>query len=231
MNLAAFQDALGYRFQNETLLNLALIHRSYAFEHSNSPGNNQRLEFLGDAILSFVIADELYRKYPNAQEGELTRLRSRLVCEAALCLLAKKLDFESHVLMSKGEVSAAGMLRPSTLADAYESVIGAIYLDGGILPAREFILHHHAELIANPDGDWLVQDAKTRLQDVTQAEHLDAHYEQLSVIGPDHSPVFEFAVLVENKVFGQGKGRTKKEAQQAAANDALDHWDQLRPLI
>ena len=140
MNVKAFEESLGYAFLDPSLLEMALTHRSYAFEHGPNHCDNQRLEFLGDAVLDFVIAEALYLAYPDLHEGELSRLRSRLVCEPALCLLAKKYDFEANILMGKGEISASGMLRSGTLADAYEAVIGAIYLDGGFDAAKNFIL-------------------------------------------------------------------------------------------
>lgn len=224
MTLRVFEEKLGYVFQNVKLLETALTHPSYDFEHGAHKNDNQRLEFLGDAILDFVIADILYASHPGFQEGELSRIRSRLVCEAALCILAKKLDFEAYLRMGKGEMQVAGMMRPSTLADAYEAVIGAIYLDGGIAPARAFIERFHKDLLADPDGDWLPRDAKTRLQERAQAQHLDVRYEVVGETGPSHSPTFMVDVTVAGRVAGHGSGRNKKEAQQAAAEDALDHW-------
>ena len=226
MALRAFEEKLGYIFRDQKLLESALTHPSYDFEHGAHKKDNQRLEFLGDAILDFVIADILYASHPEFQEGELSRIRSRLVCEAALCILAKKLDFEEYLLMGKGEMQVAGMMRPSTLADAYEAVIGAIYLDGGIEPARAFIERFHEALLADPDGDWLPRDAKTRLQERAQAQHLDVRYEVVGELGPTHAPTFMVDVTVGGRVAGHGSGRNKKEAQQSAAEDALDHWDE-----
>ncbi|MBR4986940.1 MAG: ribonuclease III [Proteobacteria bacterium] len=219
-----FEEKLGYVFRDRSLLESALTHPSYDFEHGAHKKDNQRLEFLGDAILDFVIADILFRHHPDYQEGELSRIRSRLVCEAALCILARELDFEDHILMGKGEVQVSGMMRPGTLADAYEAVIGAIYLDGGIEPARAFVTRFHKAFLADPDGDWLPRDAKTRLQELAQAEHLDIRYEVIGETGPTHAPTFEVAVFLGGKAAGSGCGRNKKEAQQAAAEDALDRW-------
>ena len=221
MDLGRFEESLGYIFTDKSLLQAALTHRSYAFE--NHCDNNQRMEFLGDAILDFVIADELYRRYPEAQEGVLSKRRSRLVCEGALYQLAQKLDFEDFVRMGKGEISLAGMLRSGTLADAYEAVIGAIYLDGGIVPATAFILRHHADYLADPDGTWLSSDDKTRLQEVVQARHGKLRYEVVGRTGPEHAPTFEMAVFVDDVLTGKGLGANKKEAQQNAAKDALMH--------
>lgn len=220
-SLDMFQTKLGYRFRDLNHLIAALTHRSYAFEHANFEQNNQRLEFLGDAVLDFVIADFLFEKYPKLREGELSRLRSRLVCEAALSLLARKLTFENEILMGKGEITAAGMLRDGTLADAYEAVIGAIYRDGGIEPARDFILRHHAEYLKNPDGDWLPRDDKTQLQVIVQSHHRTLRYETLQQLGPSHAPLFEMGVWIDDELCGKGVGHSKKEAQQIAAADAL----------
>ena len=223
MNIREFQDVLGYHFKDEHLLIQALSHRSYVFEHNNG-GDNQRLEFLGDAILDFLIAEILYKQYPEKQEGDLSRIRSRLVCEPTLCILAQKLDFESQILMGKGEISAGGLLRPGTLADAYEAVIGAIYLDGGMDAVKAFILSHHAEFLKDPDGDWLAIDAKTKLQECAQSKHLSVRYEVLTQTGPLHAPVFEVGVFIDENCIGKGTGHNKKEAQQAAASDALKRW-------
>ena len=219
--LKAFQTRLGYTFKNDAHLIAALTHRSYAFEHDSFLQNNQRLEFLGDAILDFIIADELCLRFHDLQEGELSRLRSRLVCEAALSQLARKLAFEEVIRMGKGEITAAGMMRDGTLADAYEAVIGAIYRDGGIEPARRFILSHHQEYLQNPDGDWLPRDDKTRLQVLAQAQHKSLRYETLSQSGPSHAPSFELAVWIDDVLAGRGTGHSKKEAQQAAAAAAI----------
>lgn len=224
MNLLPFEEKLGYTFQNKTLLETALTHRSYAFEHGPNHCNNQRLEFLGDAILDFIIAEVLYNQYPDIQEGELSRLRSRLVCESALSQLAHKLDFETFILMGKGEIYVSGMLRSGTLADAYEAVIGAIYLDSGIENTRCFIIKHHAEFLRNPDGDWLARDAKTRLQEMVQAGHHELRYDVVQESGPSHAPTFEVDVFIDDKCIGHGRGHNKKEAQQAAAENALETW-------
>lgn len=223
--LKDFQDRIGYIFQDPSLLVMALTHRSYAFEHASAEMNNQRLEFLGDAILDFVIGDVLYHLYPSVREGELSRMRSRLVCEGALCQLARKLDFEAEIRMGKGEISSSGMMRDGTLADAYEAVIGAVYLDGGIDAARAYILRHHQSYIADPDGSWLAPDDKTRLQEIVQSAHKTLRYEIMNQVGPSHAPSFEMGVWIGDVLCGHGIGRNKKEAQQAAARDALSHME------
>lgn len=226
MNLASFQDNLVYHFKNIALLQAALTHRSYAYEHTSPTANNQRLEFLGDAVLDLVIGEELFRSYPNEQEGFLSKERSRLVCEGALCRLARKLDFEHVIRMGKGESELQGALRDGTLADAYEAVIGAVYLDGGLQEARKFILHHHHDYLQDLNGNWLPRDAKTRLQEKIQAIHKNMHYEVISQTGPCHNPSFHIAVFSDDLCLGQGTGHSKKEAQQAAAQNALDRWNE-----
>lgn len=225
MSVEDFEARIEYVFDNKSLIMAALTHRSYAFEHANAMQNNQRLEFLGDAILDFIIADDLCLRYPKEREGELSRLRSRLVCEGALAILARKLGFDKEIRMGKGEVSSSGMMRDGTLADAYEAVIGAIYRDGGIEPARRFILTHHKEFLDDPDGQWLASDDKTRLQLLAQANHKAVVYETLRQDGPSHAPMFEVAVSIDSKRIATGAGRSKKEAQQAAAAAALKRLD------
>ena len=221
MDLDQLEQKLGYVFTDKSLLQAAFTHRSYSFEHHGE--NNQRMEFLGDAILDFVIADVLYHRYPQDQEGVLSKRRSRLVCEGALCQLAQALDFENYMRMGKGEISSAGMMRSGTLADAYEAVIGAIYLDGGIQPATDFILRHHANYLADPDGNWLASDDKTKLQEIVQSRHLSHRYEVGGRTGPEHAPTCEIVVFINDNPIGRGLGSCKKEAQQNAAKDALMH--------
>lgn len=225
MSIEDFEARIDYVFANKSLITAALTHRSYAFEHANAVQNNQRLEFLGDAILDFVIADELCLRYPKEREGELSRLRSRLVCEAALAILARRLEFEKEIRMGKGEILSSGMMRDGSLADAYEAVIGAIYRDGGIEPVRRFILRHHKEFLDDPDGDWLASDDKTRLQVLAQAHHKVVIYETIRQDGPSHAPTFEVAVSIDSQRVSTGEGRSKKEAQQSAAAAALRRLD------
>lgn len=221
IDLERFCDRIGYVFQDVVLLETALTHPSYAAEH-HKEHDNQRLEFLGDAVLEIVIADYLFHHYPERDEGELSRLRSRLVCEEALCLLARRLGFGEMIRLSHGEGILHGNERPGTLADAYEAVIGAIYLDGGLENARNFILRFHAPLLQDPDGDWLMADAKSRLQILMQAEHQSVRYVVVSQDGPVHAPTFTINACIGDKVIGTGQGRSKKEAQQAAAQCALE---------
>ena len=222
MALEQFSSSLGYVFRNLRLLDLALTHPSYASEQHKDREDNQRLEFLGDAVLEIVIADHLFHTYPELAEGELSRLRSRLVCEEALCILARKLDFGKMIRLSHGEEMLHGNERAGTLADAYEAVIGAIYLDGGLEHARAFILRFHEPLLKDPDGDWLMADAKSRLQVLLQANHQQVHYVVVSQEGPVHAPTFFVHACQGDVVIGMGTGHSKKDAQQAAALDALN---------
>jgi len=220
--LISLCNKIGYEFKKGALLQLAMTHPSYAHEHGQGVGyDNQRLEFLGDAILDFVIGEALYEAHPEYAEGELSRVRSRLVCEEALSILARQLGFESVILMGRGEKKSAGEQRPGTLADAYEALIGAIYLDGGMDAARAFVLRFHEPLLADPDGNWLVADAKSRLQEWAQSEHHAVRYEVVSQEGPGHCPQFVVDVFVDDARMGSGRGHSKKEAQQAAALAAL----------
>ena len=221
MELEQFCSCLGYVFRDMHLLDLALTHPSYASEQHREREDNQRLEFLGDAVLEIVMADYLFHTYPELAEGELSRLRSRLVCEEALCILAKGLNFGKMIRLSHGEELLHGDERAGTLADAYEAVIGAIYLDGGLENARTFILRFHEPLLRDPDGDWLMADAKSRLQILLQANHQQVRYVVVSQDGPVHAPTFCVNACQGEEVIGTGTGHSKKDAQQAAALDAL----------
>lgn len=222
MNLRAFEKKLEYTFKNPALLETALTHRSFAYEKGSNHPDNQRLEFLGDAVLDFVIADILFNKNPNDQEGALTKTRGRLVCENTLSILAKKLDFGSFLKMGKGEIASGGTQRPGPLADAYEAVIGAIYLDGGIDEARKFIQIHLQPFIDNPDGNWIPRDAKSRLQEITQKQKKSLQYQIIRQSGPEHAPTFEIAVCIDQKMIANACGKSKREAEQAAAEIALN---------
>lgn len=222
MSLDDLQTLIGYPFRHRLTLEQALTHRSYAFESGLTGFDNQRLEFLGDAVLDCVIAEALYLAFPELQEGELSRLRSRLVCEQALYVLALELGLDGHLKLGKGEAMLGGAKRSGILSDAYEALIGAIYIDGGFEASRNFILKQHAKHLAVPDGDWLALDAKTRLQEMAQAQHQSVRYEILSRTGPSHAPEFEVAVWFGDERIGCGKGGSKKEAQQAAASQGID---------
>lgn len=218
------EQALGYRFRNITLLQNALTHSSYANERwRDSLASNERLEFLGDAVLGFVSADFLYRKHPDLPEGELTRIRAALVCEESLHEVAQSLRLGEFLLLGKGEESGGGRRRPSILADAVEAVLAAVYLDGGIDEARALI----HRILLEKEQEQVVEsrrrDCKTELQELVQRKPNQVlHYELVSESGPDHAKVFAVAVTLNGQVVGLGSGHSKKEAEQSAARAALE---------
>jgi len=220
------ESKIGYRFKDRAILALAFVHRSYINEHRDIDLHNERLEFLGDSVLGMVIADYLYRILPQNPEGELSYLRSRLV-EASSCVnYIQKLDVDRYLLLGKGERMSEGRGRDTILADLFEAIIGAIFLDGGLEPATEFILVKFSDEIAailkTPEHNW-----KALLQDFCQKKFQHTpHYSVLSEEGPDHSKIFKIAVLVGDNELGSGSGSSKKEAQQAAAADAMSRLAQ-----
>ncbi len=214
--------AIGYKFSNITLLQNALTHSSYANERwHNSLMSNERLEFLGDSILGMVVADFLYRNFPNRPEGELTRMRADMVCETSLAVVAAKLDLGKHLLLGHGEEQGGGRTRASTLADAVESVIAGAYLDGGMAAAEEFIRKF---ILCNvPQGKLHNADYKTALQElVQQKKNQVLSYTLVGESGPDHDKEFVVEVALNGEVIGQGIGSSKKRAEQDAARDAFE---------
>lgn len=216
------EEKLGYVFRDKSLLASALSHSSYANERKAIGYNsNERLEFLGDAVLGFVTADVLYRVDPALPEGRMTKLRAELVCETALHKTALELELGRYLRLGKGEEHTGGRERPSILADAVEAVIAALYLDGGFDVSRRFIMAHvlaGADIACEPTGDW-----KTELQEfIQQKPGRTLAYELLSESGPDHDKLFQFRVLLDDTEIGRGQGRTKKEAEQSAASAALE---------
>ncbi|NLW79375.1 MAG: ribonuclease III [Ruminococcaceae bacterium] len=215
--MTSLESAMGYTFHNSALLKTALTHTSYANEAKGRPQNNERMEFLGDSILSFVVAEHLFAAGQLA-EGELTRRRAALVCEGALAAYARQVDLGAHLKLGKGEEQSGGRQRPSILADAFEALIAAIYLDGGIEPARAFILPFVRRAAVQSGGD----DYKTRLQEVIQQnpqEHLQ--YQVAGESGPDHDKTFTVKVYLNTNCIGTGTGHSKKLAEQQAARQAL----------
>ncbi len=204
------------------LLELALSHRSYVFEHKRSHvQSNERLEFLGDAVLGLATAARLYRIFPDRSEGELAKIRSAVVCETTLARKARDLGLGSYLLLGHGEEQSGGRMRSSLLADALEAVIGAIYLDLGYEAASKWITRLLGdEMIQAASGDGL--DYKSRLQEKIQHTHRQAPtYELLSQRGPDHAKFFRVGVKLQGQVLGTGEGSSKKEAEQLAARSAL----------
>ena len=222
--LHELEQHLDYTFHDLRLLRAALYHSSYANEHrAQSVSSNERLEFLGDAVLGFVSADYLYRKHPDLPEGELTRIRAALVCEDSLHEVAQRLHLGDFLMLGKGEQSGGGRHRPSILADAVEAVLAAVYLDGGIDEARALV--HRILLEKEPEQvvESRRRDCKTELQELVQRKpNQELRYELVSESGPDHAKVFTVAVMLNGQVVGLGSGHSKKEAEQSAARTALE---------
>lgn len=220
--LRAIQDRLGYDFGNEALLLQALTHPSLTREQGQLSPNNQRLEFLGDAVLQLVITSALYERYPNADEGALTKARAHLVNRTALARQGDALGLGDALHLSRGEEATGGRLRASTLADGFEAVIGALYLDGGLEVARRFILDHFQAAIGALDAVPSLDNPKGDLQEVLQASNSQApQYRLESTSGPDHDRRFVAAVYHQGELLGRGEGRSKKAAESEAARAAL----------
>lgn len=219
-SLKEFQKEIGYEFKDESLLKQALIHSSYANEkHMKRLSDNERLEFLGDAVLEAVSSEFLYLNYKELPEGDLTRLRASMVCEPTLAFCAKEIRMGEYVFLGKGEDMTGGRERKSVLSDALEAVIGAIFLDGGFLSAREFVLK---KIMNDIEHKRMFFDSKTILQEVCQAQFKqNVTYRLVSEEGPDHAKKFTVEVLVGQDILGTGKGNTKKSAEQEAAYHAL----------
>lgn len=220
---------MGYTFHNGQLLENALTHSSYANEGNRGLDSNERLEFLGDSVLGFVTARYLFSRETGA-EGELTKLRASLVCEKALCAYAHKLQLGDSLLLGKGERLNGGAKRPSILADAFEAVIAAIYLDGGLEPAETFLLPFLEEERSQQCRAQF-KDYKTALQEIVQQNPGELlEYELKSESGPDHNKQFVMEVHLNSNVIGTGRGHSKKEAEQQAAKEALKlmGYDDLR---
>ena len=217
------ETAIGYRFHNITLLQNALAHSSYANERwHDSLRSNERLEFLGDSILGMVVAEYLYRTFPNRPEGELTRMRADMVCEQSLAVVADKIALGQHLLLGHGEEQGGGRGRASILADAVESIIAACFLDGGMEAARGFI--DSFVLSDVPVKQLHNRDYKTALQElVQQKKHQVLSYVLVGESGPDHDKQFSVQVLLNGKVVGQGNGTSKKRAEQDAARVAIEN--------
>ena len=217
-----FCKVLGYDFKNINYLKIALTHSSYANERRGEIVCNERQEFLGDSVLSIVVSDYIFKHCPELPEGELTKLRASLVCEKTLAEYARSIDLGKHLLLSHGESKNGGRTRSSILADAFESVIAAIYLDGGIENARKFILRFVVKDIKNHKAKTF-SDYKTKLQEIVQKNPEERiSYVLTGESGPDHDKHFTVEVHLNSNVVGKGGGRSKKEAEQQAAREALE---------
>ena len=218
--MSDLESRIGYIFEDRSLLEEALTHSSYANEHGlGRLGCNERLEFLGDAVLSAVVADHLYMTQPDVEEGELTKQRAAMVCESALAMFARDIDLGSEMHFGKGELKTHGNERDSILSDCFEAVIAAIYLDGGMEAARKFIARH---VLQEASGAELSRDYKTELQEVIQQNPEEKlRYVHSGETGPDHDKTFTVEVWLNSNVIATASGHSKKQAEQNAAAEAL----------
>lgn len=221
VRIEELEEKIKYEFKNKELLNKALTHTSYAYEHNVE--SNEKLEFLGDSILEFVSSEYLYQNFPKLKEGEMTKVRATVVCESSLYKVAKNLGFGKYLYLGKSELVTGGNDRPAILADSVEAVIAAMYMDGGLEPAKRFIIENLKDEIENASKNVGQKDYKTVLQEKLQV-HGDVKIEYIIVgeSGPDHNKMFEAEVRCNNKALAQGKGKTKKQAEMKAAEKALE---------
>lgn len=216
---ALLEQRLGHVFQNKKYLDIALTHSSYANEMKKGRTSNERQEFLGDAVLSIIVSDYLFHTY-HLPEGELTKLRASMVCEKSLCEFAQQIELGKFLKLGRGEEQMGGRERPSILADAFEAVLAAVYLDGGIGPAREFVLGFVKEVLKSRHVSFT--DYKTMLQEIIQKNPEEKlTYVLVAENGPDHDKSFVVEVHLNSNVIGRGEGGSKKGAEQAAAREAL----------
>lgn len=213
---------LKYKFNNINLLKNALTHSSYANEVRNGITSNERLEFLGDSVLSIIVSDYIFNNFPKLPEGELTKLRASLVCEKSLCGFSRELDLGKYLLLGKGEEKGGGRERDSILADAFEAVLAAMYLDGGYEIARNHALRFVLREIEHPEDD-VFKDYKTVLQEIIQRNPEETvSYLLVDQTGPDHNKIFTVEVKLNSNTIGKGSGKSKKQAEQMAAKQALE---------
>ncbi len=215
------QQMMGYRFRDRSLLYEALSHSSFANESRKGTPCNERLEFLGDSVLSIVVSEHIFRHFKHIPEGELTKLRASLVCESTLYEFSKRIKLGEHIFLGKGEEQTGGRTRPSIVSDAFEAVIAAVYLDGGLEAARSYVTSFLPRDLA-PLGGKQLHDYKTELQEVIQRNPEEkVEYYLKDEKGPDHDKQFTVQVKLNSNVIGEGVGRSKKAAEQAAAREAL----------
>lgn len=218
--ISEFEEIINYKFNDKNLIFTALSHSSFANENKKQINSNERLEFLGDSVLSIIVSDFIFEHYTFLPEGELTKLRASLVCEKALFEFAKQIRLGDFIMLGKGEVNTGGRTRPSILADAFEAVIAAIYLDGGIEAARKHVLRFIPKDF-DPKHNHIT-DYKTVLQEIIQRNPEEmVEYVLKSEKGPDHDKEFTVQVMLNSNVIGEGTGKSKKNAEQMAAKQAL----------
>ncbi|MBN1190038.1 MAG: ribonuclease III [Dehalococcoidales bacterium] len=224
------QDKIGITFDNPALLELALVHSSYINENpEKAPASNERLEFLGDAVLGLIIAERLYQMYPDSPEGDLTRFRSSLVRRETLSDIARSIELGKYLFLGNGEEAGGGRDKPANLAGAFEALIASIYLDKGLKPAEDFILSLFSADISKQAITGVVTDYKSRLQEIIQAEQqITPEYHLVSATGPDHDRQFTVEVRIRNNIMGLGKGKSKKAAEMEAARIALESHKDYR---
>ena len=219
-SIQQLQDTIGYKFHNPVFLEVALTHSSYANEVKHQLKYNERQEFLGDAVLSIIVSDYLFNNY-TVPEGELTKLRAAIVCEKSLDVMANKIHLGEYLRLGRGEEMTGGRTRPSIIADAFEALIAAIYLDSGIESARAFVLPFVTEMLEHEDS-LSFKDYKTILQEIIQQNPEEKLvYKLVGEKGPDHDKRFVVDVMLNSNVIGKGEGRSKKNAEQMAAKEAL----------
>ena len=217
-----FEQIIHYEFKNKKLLQEAISHSSYANENKKNLNSNERLEFLGDSVLSIVVSQHIFEHFKHLPEGELTKIRASLVCEKALFVFAQQIDLGDYILLGKGEEHTGGRERPSILADAFEAVIAAIFLDGGLEAARKHILSFIPKDI-DIKKSVAFNDYKTMLQEIIQQNPEEKiEYVTKGQSGPDHDKAFVVQVCLNSNVIGNGTGRSKKAAEQMAAKEALE---------
>ena len=228
-DFSGFEKLIGVEFKNKDLLKQAFTHRSFLNEHKSLKGkHNERLEFLGDAVLELVITDYLYNEYPDKDEGDLTSIRSALVNAQTCVEVAKTIDVNDYLLLSRGEAKDIGRARQYILANALEAIIGAIYVDLGYESAKDFILKYIAPMTKQVVKEELWVDAKSKFQEKAQdIEGTTPSYKTTKEVGPDHDKKFTVAVYIGNKVIAEGEGDSKQSAEQDAAHNALKEkgWD------
>lgn len=228
MDLTDLERKVGFPFRDRRLFWQAFTHTSFAHEKKGADfhEDNERLEFLGDAVLELAVSEFLFHRFPHMSEGDLTRTRARVVCEPSLAAFAKELNFGQYVRLGKGEEMTGGRTRPALLADVFEAFVGALYLDQGLDRVKQFL---HAVVFPRIDENWLSQvtDAKSQLQEIVQQERMGPlEYQIVDIQGPAHDRHFVAEVLLGGKRLGRGSGRSKKEAEQRAAFEALQYWEQ-----
>jgi ribonuclease-3 len=215
-NLALLEKKIRFKFENADLLQEAMTHKSYSIEHA-TPSCNERMEFLGDSIIAAVVANWLFEKFPNVDEGKLSKMKSQIVSRNNLSVWAEEWDLGEYLFLSQGEEATGGRKRESLLGNAYEALVGAIFIDQGFEPAEKFVLKHLAQRKRIVENDF-----KSKLQEVVQKKYkMPPSYVVIAEAGPDHEKKFTLEVRIKQRLLGTGEGRSKKEAEQMAAKEAL----------